>query len=68
MQLTEFQQFMDKERWAVIHKFQKKYKTSEAKEEALKNMEDQDIKFLIYCVDNIYAGMFYTRFLKNKKY
>jgi len=34
MILTDFQKYMDKERWKVINKFQKKYKTSEEKENA----------------------------------
>ena len=67
MILTNFQKYMDKERWHIIHKFQKKYKTSEAKQKALKNMENKDINFLIYCSDNIYANIFYSKFLKKEK-
>lgn len=64
MKLTNFQEFMDKERWAVIHKFQKQYKTSKEKEEALSKMEDKDIEFLNYCSDNIFACIFYSKFKK----
>lgn len=67
MILTEFQEFMLKERWKVINKFQKMYKTSEAKEEALRSMEDKDIDFLIYCSNNIHACMFYSRFFKQRR-
>ena len=64
MLLTNFQEYMDKERWKVIDKFQKKYKTSLEKEKALSEMENKDIEFLIYCSDNIYANIFYSKFLK----
>ena len=64
MILTNFQESMDKERSKIIKKFQKKYKTSEEKENVLKTMENKDIEFLIYCSDNIYANIFYSKFLK----
>ena len=64
MSQTKFQVKMDKERWNVIKKFQRDNKTSEEKVEALKQMENKDIEFLIYCSDNIYAKMFYSKFLK----
>lgn len=66
MILTDFQKYMEKERWKVINKFQKKYKTSEAKENALMKMESKDIYFLIYCSDNLYANIFYSKFLNKK--
>ena len=68
MILNEFQEFMDNERWCVINKFQKKYKTRKSKEKALKKMENKDIKFLIYCSDNIHANIFYSSFLKEKNH
>lgn len=64
MILTDFQKHMDKERWKVINKFQNKYKTSKEKENALKKMQNKDIDFLIYCSDNLYANIFYSKFLK----
>lgn len=66
MKLTKFQEYMDIERWKIIDKFQKTYKTREEKENALKEMEDKDINFLIYCSCNIHANIFYSKFLKNK--
>lgn len=66
MILTDFQKYMDKERWKVINKFQKKYKTSEIKQQALMKMENKDIYFLIYCSDNLYANIFYSAFLKKE--
>ncbi len=64
MRLTKFQKTMDNERWRVIKKFQKTYKTCEAKEKALIEMDNKDILFLIYCSDNIQANIFYSKFLK----
>lgn len=66
MILTDFQKYMDKERCKVINKFQNKYKTSKEKENALKKMQNKDIDFLIYCSDNLYANIFYSKFLKKK--
>lgn len=66
MILTDFQKYMDKERWKVINKFQSKYKTSKEKENALKKMQNIDIDFLIYCSDNLYANIFYSKFLKKE--
>lgn len=66
MKQTKFQEFMDKERMEVIKKFQNNYKTRGEKEKALKEMEDKDINFLIYCSCNIHANIFYSKFLKNK--
>lgn len=67
MILTSFQEEMDKERWEIINRFQKKYKTSKEKEEALKKMTNKDINFLIYCSDNLYANIFYSKFLKKEE-
>lgn len=66
MILTDFQKYMDKERWKVINKFQNKYKTSKEKENVLKEMQNKDIDFLIYCSDNLYANIFYSKFLKKE--
>lgn len=66
MILTDFQKYMDKERWKVINKFQNKYKTSKEKENALKKMQNKDIDFLTYCSDNLYANIFYSKFLKKE--
>ena len=66
MKLSTFQKFMEKERSKIIQKFQKKYKSSEEKEKALKEMQNKDIEFLIYCSDNMYANIFYSRFLKKE--
>ena len=54
----------DNERVEVILKFQEKYKTKEEKEKALTNMTNDEIYFLIECMDNIYGKMFYSKFLK----
>ena len=62
--LTKLQLLTLKERMKVIKKFQKKYKTKEEKEEALSNMSNNDISFLIYCMDNIHGKIFYSKFLK----
>lgn len=63
MTLTKLQEDTIKERIRIIKKFQKLYKTKEEKEEALKNMSDNDISFLIYCMDNIHGKIFYSKFL-----
>ena len=65
MELTNFQKYMDKERWKIINKFQNKYQTVEEKEKALSEMQNKDINFLIYCSDNIHANIFYSKFLNN---
>ena len=67
MELTAFQKFMDEERWQVIDKFQKEYKTREAKEKALSEMSEKDVEFLIYCSSNIFACIFYSKFRKQNK-
>ena len=65
--LSDLQKLVYKERVKAIKKFQKKYKTKEAKEEALKKMSNADINFLNYCSDTIYANIFYSQFLKKSK-
>ena len=64
MKLSKTQMTFSLERWAVIHKFQEMYTTSKEKEESLSKMDNQDIRFLIYCSDNMYANIFYSKFLK----
>ena len=64
MILTKLQEDTIKERMKIIKKFQKLYKTREEKEEALRSMSDNDISFLIYCMDNIHGKIFYSKFLK----
>ena len=66
MELTKLQKLTEKERKSIILKFQKEYKTSKDKEEVLKEMTNKDINFLIYCMDNIYGKMFYSKFLKEE--
>lgn len=66
MRLTELQKQTIKQRRKVILDFQKRYKTSEEKIEALKNMSDNDINFLIYCMDNIHGKIFYSKYLKRR--
>ena len=67
MTLTKLQQDTIKERMKIIKKFQKEYKTREEKEEALRDMSDNDISFLIYCMDNIHGKIFYSKFLTKKQ-
>lgn len=64
MRLSNLQEQTIKERMKIILIFQKLYKTSEEKEETLSNMSNSDINFLIYCMDNIYGKIFYSKFLK----
>lgn len=64
MTLTKLQEDTIKERMKIIKKFQKLYKTREEKEEALRSMSDNDISFLIYCMDNIHGKIFYSKYLK----
>lgn len=64
MTLTKLQEDTIKERMKIIKKFQKLYKTREEKEEALRSMSENDISFLIYCMDNIHGKIFYSKFLK----
>ena len=67
MKQTNFQEYMAKERQQVITKFQKRYRTREVKEKALSEMENKDIQFLIYCSCNLYANIFYSRFLSKRE-
>lgn len=67
MTLTKLQEDTIKERMKVIKRFQNKYKTREEKEEALRNMSNNDINFLIYCMDNIHGKIFYSTFLTKNK-
>lgn len=67
MKLSKTQMIFDLERWAVIHKFQEMYQTKEEKEDALSKMSDKDIEFLIYCSSNMYANIFYSKFLKKEE-
>ena len=62
--LSDLQKLVYKERAKAIKKFQKKYKTKEAKEEALKKMDNSDIEFLNYCSNTISAKIFYSKFRK----
>ena len=64
MILTNLQENTFKERMKIIKKFQKMYKTKEEKELALSKMSNNDINFLIYCMDNIHGKIFYSKFLK----
>lgn len=64
MTLTKLQEDTIKERMKIIKRFQKLYKTREEKEEALRSMSDNDISFLIYCMDNIHGKIFYSKILK----
>ena len=54
------------EKHTLIKAFQEKYPTKEAKEEALKQMPDEEIDRLINDTSNIYAKNFYSKFKKNK--
>ena len=66
MKLSELQELTEKERREIILKFQKEYKTSKEKEKALKKMSNADIKFLIYCMDNIFGKIAYSKYLKEE--
>ena len=66
LHLTKLQLLTLKERMEVIKRFQEKYKTKEEKEAVLTEMDDYDIKFLLYCMDNIQGKIFYSKFLKKK--
>lgn len=67
MKLSKLQELTEKERMEIIIKFQNSFKTVKEKEDALRNMSNADINFLIYCMDNIYGKMFYSKFLKEEK-
>ncbi len=64
MILTNLQENTFKERMKIIKKFQKMYKNKEEKELALSKMSNNDINFLIYCMDNIHGKIFYSKFIK----
>ena len=64
MELSKLQRYTYEERKNVILKFQRLYKTLEAKEKVLRMMSNNDINFLIYCMDNIHGKIFYSKFLK----
>ena len=66
MKLSKLQELTEKERMKIILKFQNKYNTSCEKENALKEMSNADINFLIYCMDNIHGKIFYSKFLKEE--
>ena len=66
MKLSKLQELTIKERTKIIIKFQELYRTSEEKENALKNMSNDDINFLIYCMDNIHGKIFYSKYLKRR--
>ena len=60
MKLSKLQEVTEKERMNIIKKFQKLYPTSEEKINALNEMSNSDIDFLIYCIDNIHGKIFYS--------
>ena len=64
MKLSKLQQYTLEERTKIILKFQRLYKTREAKEKVLGMMSNEDIEFLIYCMDNIHGKIFYSKYLK----
>ena len=64
MKKTKLQELTIKERLSVIEKFQNTYKTKEDKAKALSSMNNSDIDFLIYCMDNINGKIFYSKFKK----
>lgn len=64
MSLNFYQELFRKERRDILYTFNDIYRTTEEKEEALKDMENSDIEFLIYCSDTLYLKFFYSKFLK----
>ena len=64
MKLSKLQEYTYEERKNIILKFQRLYKTREAKEKILTMMSNNDIEFLIYCIDNIHGKIFYSKYLK----
>lgn len=48
----------------LITEFQEKYETREQKEQALKNMSNEEIDRLIEASSNVYAKIFYSKFKK----
>ena len=67
MRLSKLQELTEKERINVIIKFQNCFKTVKEKDNILNEMSNTDIKFLIYCMDNIHGKIFYSKFLKEEK-
>ena len=67
MKLSKLQELTEKERMNIIIKFQNSFKTVKAKENALKEMSNADINFLIYCMDNIHGKIAYSKYLKEEK-
>ena len=67
MRLSKLQELTEKERINVIIKFQNCFKTVKEKDNFLNEMSNTDIKFLIYCMDNIHGKIFYSKFLKEEK-
>ena len=67
MRLSKLQEYTYEERKNIILKFQRLYKTKESKEKVLSIMSDEDINFLIYCMDNIHGKIFYSKYLKKGK-
>lgn len=47
-----------------VDEFQEKYKTKAEKDEALKNMSNEEIENLIKTSTNIYGKMFYKKYIK----
>ena len=64
MRLSKLQELTVTERLSIIEKFQDTYKTKEDKAKALSSMNNSDIDFLIYCMDNINGKIFYSKFKK----
>ena len=63
MKLSRLQEFTIKERMNIIIKFQEAFPGKE-REKFFKEMSNDDIKFLIYCMDNIYGKIAYSKYLK----
>ena len=66
MKLSKLQEFTEKERMDIILKFREAFPGKE-REEFLKEMSNEDINFLIYCMDNIYGKIAYSKYLKKEK-
>ena len=66
MKLSKLQEFTEKERMDIILKFQEAF-SGEERVEFFKEMSNEDINFLIYCMDNIYGKIAYSKYLKKEK-
>ena len=66
MKLSRLQEFTEKERMDIILKFREAFPGKE-REEFLKEMSNEDINFLIYCMDNIHGKIAYSKYLKKEK-